>query len=116
MQVATPTLASLHTPSGAHWSADDQALLDILLMPEPAVVAVEGPTPLQDVEMQEMFTSSPPSPPPELLQVQSAAATKKETGKDSPKDKRSAIERRARHREVVKRAYHRNKVRDRRWC
>lgn len=78
---------------------------------------------VKDVEMQlqlqmqqevQMHTSSPSS-----LQVQQEVQPAspvvvrgaKQTDKDSPKGKLSAMERRARHREVVKRAYHRNKVR-----
>ncbi|GMF13563.1 unnamed protein product [Phytophthora lilii] len=80
MQVATPAPA-------AHWSADDQALLDILLQPD---------------EAKSQYTySAPPD-------VQPASPVR--AGRDSPKAKLSAMERRARHREVVKRAYHRNKA------
>ncbi|KAG6952613.1 hypothetical protein JG687_00012901 [Phytophthora cactorum] len=112
MQVVTPKHANIHAPGGsmasAHWSSDDQALLDILLMTEP-----DGP---KDVDMQDVFT---PLPAPQTLpQVQQEVQptspivvhAKKQTAKDSPKGKLSAIERRARHREVVKRAYHRNKA------
>ncbi|KAG3157445.1 hypothetical protein PI124_g9785 [Phytophthora idaei] len=112
MQVATPKHANIHAPGGsmasAHWSSDDQALLDILLMTEP-----DGP---KDVDMQDVFT---PLPAPQTLpQVQQEVQptspvvvhAKKQTAKDSPKGKLSAMERRARHREVVKRAYHRNKA------
>ncbi|KAG7390392.1 hypothetical protein PHYPSEUDO_007915 [Phytophthora pseudosyringae] len=110
MQVATPKHANIHAPGGsgatiapAHWSADDQALLDILLLTEP-----DG---AKDVAMQDAFASSSPTPqtPP---QVQPASPVLDHAqGKDSPsKGKLSTIERRARHREVVKRAYHRNKA------
>ncbi|KAE8990388.1 hypothetical protein PR002_g21168 [Phytophthora rubi] len=126
MQMATPKHASnLHAPAEAAalgltpslWSADDQALLDILLMTEPSDDASAA---VKELEMQQqqqqdvqMYTSSPSSP-----QVQQevqpaspvAAPCSKHTAKDSPKGKLSAIERRARHREVVKRAYHRNKA------
>ncbi|OWZ08221.1 hypothetical protein PHMEG_00019274 [Phytophthora megakarya] len=83
-----------------HWNADDQALLDILLLTEPEA----GDAALKDVEMEEVFAA--PSP-----QMQPASPVETSTtGKDSPKGKLSTMERRARHREVVKRAYHRNKA------
>ncbi|KAF1780083.1 hypothetical protein GQ600_26494 [Phytophthora cactorum] len=104
--VVTPKHANIHAPGGsmasAHWSSDDQALLDILLMTEP-----DGP---KDVDMQDVFT---PLPAPQTLPQPTSPIVvhaKKQTAKDSPKGKLSAIERRARHREVVKRAYHRNKA------
>ncbi|KAL3659655.1 hypothetical protein V7S43_015330 [Phytophthora oleae] len=114
MQVATPKHANMHAPSGAgasmapptHWSADDQALLDILLLTEPE--AGDGAAILKDVDMTEAFTSPPQLP--QEVQPASPVTTDTKTGKDSPKGKLSAIERRARHREVVKRAYHRNKA------
>ncbi|POM73150.1 Hypothetical protein PHPALM_10026 [Phytophthora palmivora] len=111
MQVATPKHANMHAPVGsgaamappAHWSADDQALLDILLLTEP------GDMPLKDVKMQDVFASSSPQTQP-ASPVVTMSTSGKQTGKDSPKGKLSAMERRARHREVVKRAYHRNKA------
>ena len=86
MQVAAPEFPSLHVGSG-HWNADDQALLDILLLADP----LETPSPaLSDVTT-----------------VRGKAARGQD---DALKSKLSAVERRVRHREVVKRAYHRNKV------
>ncbi|KAF1782639.1 hypothetical protein GQ600_11785 [Phytophthora cactorum] len=93
MQVVTPKHANIHAPGGsmasAHWSSDDQALLDILLMTEP-----DGP---KDVDMQDVFT---PLPAPQTLpQVQQEVQptspivvhAKKQTAKDSPKGKLSAM-------------------------
>ena len=95
MQVAMPEPVDLHVCS--HWNADDQALLDILLLSDPA----ETP-PMQDVHMQ--VASS-------LSEVTATTAKALPVGKDEGlKSKLSAFERRVRHREVVKRAYHRNKV------
>ncbi|KAL4130188.1 hypothetical protein PRIC2_006194 [Phytophthora ramorum] len=82
MQVATPKPADLHAP----WSADDQALLDILLLPD------DVKTP------DESQPASPVVVAPTQNQIQSQT------------QKLSTVERRARHREVVKRAYHRNKA------
>ncbi|KAF1780073.1 hypothetical protein GQ600_7925 [Phytophthora cactorum] len=85
--------------SGLKLCSDDQALLDILLMTEP-----DGP---KDVDMQDVFT---PLPAPQTLpQVQQEVQptspvvvhAKKQTAKDSPKGKLSAMERRARHREAA---------------
>jgi hypothetical protein len=99
--VATPKLAAMHAPAAATaaWGPDDQALLDMLLLTDTAPpLAVPKDA---DVGMSEVFPA--PQTPVEAVPAQKA-------GKDSPKNKMSAIERRARHREVVKRAYHRNKV------
>lgn len=91
--------------ASAHWSADDQSLLDILLMTDP-----DGP---KDVGTQDAIEPLPASQTlPQEVQPGSPVVghTTKQTAKDSPKGKLSAMERRARHREVVKRAYHRNKA------
>ncbi|ETM51701.1 hypothetical protein L914_04517 [Phytophthora nicotianae] len=112
MQIAASEYGSVHASGGsmasAHWSADDQALLDILFMTEP-----DG---LKDADMQDAFEplAAPQTPPQTKQEVLPASPVvvqaKKTTAKDSPKGKLSAMERRARHREVVKRAYHRNKA------
>ncbi|KAI9980536.1 hypothetical protein PInf_030173 [Phytophthora infestans] len=102
MQVAAPEYAPM---ASAHWSADDQSLLDILLMTDP-----DGP---KDVGTQDAIEPLPASQTlPQEVQPGSPVVghTTKQTAKDSPKGKLSAMERRARHREVVKRAYHRNKA------
>ncbi|CAI5726959.1 unnamed protein product [Hyaloperonospora brassicae] len=86
MQVAAPEFSSLHVGSG-HWNADDQALLDILLLADP----LETPSPARS-------------------EVTAAWGKGARGQDDALKSKLSAVERRVRHREVVKRAYHRNKA------
>ncbi|RLN93010.1 hypothetical protein BBJ28_00012591 [Nothophytophthora sp. Chile5] len=136
MQVAAPS-RSIHATGGmaasasdvpaglAPWSDDDQALLDILLLCEPLP---DSPSP-SDVKMADVFDSPGPQDDEEPQQVQQAQQSavqpaspvrtpttaspeeEQEQAADSPSQgKLTTTERRARHREVVKRAYHRNKA------
>ncbi|KAG7400454.1 hypothetical protein PHYBOEH_005829 [Phytophthora boehmeriae] len=97
-------------PVAATWSEDDQELLDILFMTEPP----PSEPSLEDVKMEDAFSSPAPDNAVQVQQqVQPAspvAADSPPKGKTLPKGKLTAVERRARHREVVKRAYHRNKA------
>ncbi|TDH71258.1 hypothetical protein CCR75_002788 [Bremia lactucae] len=99
MQVAIPEYSSIHGPDGVLapvlWSSDDQEILDILLL--------TGADGLNDVDIHEVQQDSHSS-------SHVTAHTHQKCANDMPKGKNLALERRVRHREVVKRAYHRNKA------
>ncbi|KAI9907900.1 hypothetical protein PsorP6_003451 [Peronosclerospora sorghi] len=102
MQVAARELQSLHFDAmPTCWNAEDQALLTILLLPDPPEAFATS----QDMELEATSFSQ------EAKETTRMTETMQEKrNKEVAKGKLSAMERRERHREVVKRAYHRNKA------
>lgn len=98
-----PTAFAPPAPS-VSWGEDDQALLAILLSDDVKTDAVFSP-PSSDAQVQQQVQ---PASPVEYTPACADTPPKKTSPK--AKGKLTAVERRARHREVVKRAYHRNKA------
>ena len=91
--VHTPPYATMHAVENA-WDDDDQALMELLLFTTPEVAETSPGTTTERRLARAAQTID--------------AATK---SNPKPKIKLSATEKKARHREVVRRSYHRNKVR-----
>lgn len=96
MEVAPP-LAALHA-----WEEEDQALMELLMGVE-GVSGSSAGLPLDQIMADADADADAEAPPSPSSSVGSGSA--------SSRRKLTPAERRARHREVVRRSYHRNKVR-----